>query len=296
MTPRDGGGGSGTGLQEISVSSIDPNPNQPRNLFDEDSLAELSASIKAIGLLQPILVRPSSTPDRFELIAGERRWRASKRAGLSTIPAIVRVTDDVSSVEQALVENLHRQDLTPLEEAAAYQQLLEDFSMTHEQVATKVGKSRSAITNSLRLLTLPPTIQQYLAEGRLSAGHAKAILGTPDRALQETLARAAVDQSLTVRGLEEAVRNAMNPGASSTTVIPKPGLTGTQSKSGTAGKVSVIKEPGLHELEDLLSEHLATPVTVTLSGKHGKMVVEFADLEDLERIYRLMTEGPDLDE
>jgi len=295
MPPRDGGG-SGTGLQEISVSSIDPNPNQPRNHFDEDSLAELSASIKAIGLLQPVLVRPSTTPDRFELIAGERRWRASKRAGLSTIPAIVRVTDDVSSVEQALVENLHRQDLTPLEEAAAYQQLLEDFSMTHEQVAAKVGKSRSAITNSLRLLTLPPTIQQYLAEGRLSAGHAKALLGTPDRALQESLARVAVDQSLTVRGLEEAVRNAVNPGASSTTVIPKPGTTGAKPKTGTPGRVNLVKEPGLHELEELLSEHLATPVTVTLSGKHGKMVVEFADLEDLERIYRLMTEGPDLDE
>ena len=295
MPPRDGGG-SGTGLQEISVSSIDPNPNQPRNHFDEDSLAELSASIKAIGLLQPVLVRPSSTPDRFELIAGERRWRASKRAGLSTIPAIVRVTDDVSSVEQALVENLHRQDLTPLEEAAAYQQLLEDFSMTHEQVAAKVGKSRSAITNSLRLLTLPPTIQQYLAEGRLSAGHAKALLGTPDRALQESLARVAVEQSLTVRGLEEAVRNAVNPGASSTTVIPKPGATGVKPKTGTSGRVNLVKEPGLHELEELLSEHLATPVTVTLSGKHGKMVVEFADLEDLERIYRLMTEGPDLDE
>ncbi len=296
MTPRDGGGGSGTGLQEISVSSIDPNPNQPRNHFDEDSLAELSASIKAIGLLQPVLVRPSSTPDRFELIAGERRWRASKRAGLSTIPAIVRVTDDVSSVEQALVENLHRQDLTPLEEAAAYQQLLEDFSMTHEQVATKVGKSRSAITNSLRLLTLPPTIQQYLAEGRLSAGHAKALLGTPDRALQESLARVAVEQSLTVRGLEEAVRNAVNPVASSTTISPKPGTTGVKPKTGTPGRVNLVKEPGLHELEELLSEHLATPVTVTLSGKHGKMVVEFADLEDLERIYRLMTEGPDLDE
>ena len=295
MPPRDGGG-SGTGLQEISVSSIDPNPNQPRNHFDEDSLAELSASIKAIGLLQPVLVRPSSTPDRFELIAGERRWRASKRAGLSTIPAIVRVTDDVSSVEQALVENLHRQDLTPLEEAAAYQQLLEDFSMTHEQVAAKVGKSRSAITNSLRLLTLPPTIQQHLAEGRLSAGHAKALLGTPDRALQESLARVAVEQSLTVRGLEEAVRNAVNPGASSTTVIPKPGATGAKPKTGTPGRVNLVKEPGLHELEELLSEHLATPVTVTLSGKHGKMVVEFADLEDLERIYRLMTEGPDLDE
>ena len=295
MPPRDGGG-SGTGLQEISVSSIDPNPNQPRNHFDEDALAELSVSIKAIGLLQPVLVRPSSTPDRFELIAGERRWRASKRAGLSTIPAIVRVTDDVSSVEQALVENLHRQDLTPLEEAAAYQQLLEDFSMTHEQVAAKVGKSRSAITNSLRLLTLPPTIQQYLAEGRLSAGHAKALLGTPDRALQESLARVAVDQSLTVRGLEEAVRNAVNPGAASTTVAPKPGTTGAKPKTGTPGRVNLVKEPGLHELEELLSEHLATPVTVTLSGKHGKMVVEFADLEDLERIYRLMTEGPDLDE
>ena len=295
MTPRDGGG-SGTGLQEISVSSIDPNPNQPRNHFDEDSLAELSASIKAIGLLQPVLVRPSSTPDRFELIAGERRWRASKRAGLSTIPAIVRVTDDVSSVEQALVENLHRQDLTPLEEAAAYQQLLEDFSMTHEQVAAKVGKSRSAITNSLRLLTLPPTIQQYLAEGRLSAGHAKALLGTPNRALQESLARAAVEQNLTVRGLEEAVRNAVNPGAGSTTVVPKPGVTGVKQTTGNSGRVNLVKEPGLHELEDLLSEHLATPVTVTLSGKHGKMVVEFADLEDLERIYRLMTEGPDLDE
>jgi len=294
MSTRDGGG-TGTGLQEISVSSIDPNPNQPRNHFDEDSLAELSASIKAIGLLQPVLVRPSSTPDRFELIAGERRWRASKRAGLSTIPAIVRVTDDVSSVEQALVENLHRQDLTPLEEAAAYQQLLEDFSMTHEQVASKVGKSRSAITNALRLLTLPPTIQQFLAEGRLSAGHAKAILGTPDRALQESRARRAVELGLTVRGLEEAVRNAMNPSLGSTTVTPKPGATGTKSKPGTAGKTTVVKEPGLHELEDLLSEHLATPVTVTLSGKHGKMVVEFADLEDLERIYRLMTEGPDLD-
>ena len=295
MSTRDGGG-SGTGLQEISVSSIDPNPNQPRNHFDEDSLAELSASIKAIGLLQPVLVRPSSTPDRFELIAGERRWRASKRAGLSTIPAIVRVTDDVSSVEQALVENLHRQDLTPLEEAAAYQQLLEDFSMTHEQVAAKVGKSRSAITNSLRLLTLPPTIQQYLAEGRLSAGHAKALLGTPDRALQESFARMAVEQTLTVRGLEEAVRNAVNPGTNSTTVIPKPGATGVKPKTGTPGRVNLVKEPGLHELEELLSEHLATPVTVTLSGKHGKMVVEFADLEDLERIYRLMTEGPDLDE
>ena len=285
---------SGVGLMDIVVSSIDPNPNQPRVLFDEDALTELTASIKAIGLLQPILVRPSTTEGRYELIAGERRWRASKRAGLTVIPAIVRLTDDVASVEQALVENLHRQDLTPLEEAAAYQQLLEDFNMTHEQVATKVGKSRSAITNALRLLTLPPTLQQFIAEGRLTAGHAKALLGTPDRALQERLARQAVEQGMTVRAVEDAVRFALNPattpvGTSTATGTTKPGATNTQ-------RTTTVKEPGLHELEELLSEHLATPVTVTLAGKHGKMVVEFADLEDLERIYRLMTEGPELEE
>jgi ParB family chromosome partitioning protein len=279
---------------DIVVSSIDPNPNQPRVLFDEDALTELTASIKAIGLLQPILVRPSTTEGRYELIAGERRWRASKRAGLMVIPAIVRLTDDVASVEQALVENLHRQDLTPLEEAAAYQQLLEDFNMTHEQVATKVGKSRSAITNALRLLTLPPTLQQFIAEGRLTAGHAKALLGTPDRALQERLARQAVEQGMTVRAVEDAVRLALNPattpvGTFTATGTTKPGATNTQ-------RTTTVKEPGLHELEELLSEHLATPVTVTLAGKHGKMVVEFADLEDLERIYRLMTEGPELEE
>ena len=184
--------GDGTGLRELTITDIRPNPNQPRVHFDEDSLVELSASIKAIGVLQPILVRP--VDNGFELIAGERRWRAAQRAGLSVIPAVVRVTDELASVEQALVENLHRQDLTPLEEAAAYQQLLDDFSMTHEQVATKVGKSRSAITNSLRLLTLPPSIQQYLADGRLSAGHAKVLLGSPNRSLQESVAKRIVDE------------------------------------------------------------------------------------------------------
>jgi ParB family chromosome partitioning protein len=251
--------------------------------FDEAALAELSASIKAIGVLQPILVRPSG--DKFELIAGERRWRAARSAGLTVIPAIVRVTDDVSSVEQALVENLHRQDLTPLEEAAAYQQLLEDFNMTHEQVATKVGKSRSAITNAIRLLSLPPSIQQLLADGRLSAGHAKALLGTPDRAMQESLARQAADLGWTVRGIEDAVR-----GTSASTSSPtKPQPSG---KPASKGSVTTLREPGLHELEELLSEHLQTSVSVTMSGKHGKVVVDFADLTDLERIYRLMTEGP----
>jgi len=289
---------SATGLKDIPVNAIDPNPNQPRVHFDEASLAELTASILAIGVLQPILVRPEGS-DRYQLIAGERRWRAASRAGLQMIPAIVRVTDDVSSVEQALVENLHRQDLTPLEEAAAYQQLLEDFNMTHEQVASKVGKSRSAITNALRLLGLPPSIQSLLADGRLSAGHAKALLGTPDRLLQEQLAKRAVEMGWTVRGVEEAVRDSQ---PASTTTGGGAGMGNTGKTSGksntstgtksTGTKTTALRPPGLLELEGLLAEHLQTSVGVTMSGKHGKVTIDFADLEDLERIYRLMTEGP----
>lgn len=287
-----------TGLKDIAVNAIDPNPNQPRVHFDEASLAELTASILAIGVLQPILVRPEGT-DRYQLIAGERRWRAASRAGLQMIPAIVRVTDDVSSVEQALVENLHRQDLTPLEEAAAYQQLLEDFNMTHEQVASKVGKSRSAITNALRLLGLPPSIQSLLADGRLSAGHAKALLGTPDRSLQEQLAKRAVEMGWTVRGIEEAVRESQSTtGITNTT---SGGSTSGGKSSGksippTGGKTTALRPPGLLELEGLLAEHLQTSVGVSMSGKHGKVSIDFADLEDLERIYRLMTEGPSTEE
>jgi len=283
QAPSGMGGGNGIGLRDIAVDLIHPNPNQPRVHFDEAALAELSASIAAIGVLQPILVRPSG--EKFELIAGERRWRAARSAGLTVIPAIVRVTDDVSSVEQALVENLHRQDLTPLEEAAAYQQLLEDFNMTHEQVATKVGKSRSAITNAIRLLSLPASIQQLLADGRLSAGHAKALLGTPDRAKQESLARQAADLGWTVRGIEDAVRGTSTP-------APTPNKPQPAGRASAKGSVTTLREPGLHELEELLSEHLQTSVSVTMSGKHGKVVVDFADLTDLERIYRLMTEGP----
>jgi ParB family chromosome partitioning protein len=284
---------SATGLKDIAVNAIDPNPNQPRVHFDEASLAELTASISAIGVLQPILVRPEGS-DRYQLIAGERRWRAASRAGLQMIPAIVRVTDDVSSVEQALVENLHRQDLTPLEEAAAYQQLLEDFNMTHEQVASKVGKSRSAITNALRLLGLPPSIQSLLADGRLSAGHAKALLGTPDRSLQEQLAKRAVEMGWTVRGVEEAVRESQ-PAAPTTgggTGTGNAGKTPGKSTLPSGAKTTALRPPGLLELEGLLAEHLQTSVGVTLSGKHGKVTIDFADLEDLERIYRLMTEGP----
>ena len=279
-------GGSTTGLREIPVTSVHPNPNQPRVHFDEEALAELTSSVRAIGVLQPILVRPRGDND-FELIAGERRWRAATRAGLSTIPAIVRVTDDVSSVEQALVENLHRQDLTPLEEAAAYKQLLDDFSMTHEQVATKVGKSRSAITNSLRLLALPASVQQLLADGRLTAGHAKALLGTPDRAVQERLARQAVEESWTVRGVEDAVRDAL--GMPKPT--PKPTSSGGKPATRATG-VTPLRPPGLMELESLLSDHLQTSVSVSMTGKHGRITIDFADLADLERIYRAMTEAP----
>ena len=188
----------------------------------------------------------------------------------------MRPTEDIGSVEQALVENLHRQDLTPLEEAAAYQQLLEDFSMTHEQVATRVGKSRSAITNALRLLSLPPAIQHLLADGRLSAGHAKAILGTPDRGFQEQLARRAVDEGWSVRAVEDAVRDRQ----------------GGKSKDDEAKKPTPnpkLPPPGLLELESLLAEFLATKVQVSMNGKRGRIGVEFADLEDLERIYRRMT-------
>jgi ParB family chromosome partitioning protein len=192
-------------LADIPVSAVSPNPNQPRVHFDEESLAELTASVAEMGVLQPILIRPLGD-DTYELIAGERRWRAAQRAGLTTIPAVIRPTDDVSSVEQALVENLHRQDLTALEEAAAYQQLIDDFGLTHDQVSTRVGKSRSAITNSLRLLGLPPAVQRLLADGQLSAGHARALLGTPDRGRQESLARDAVAGGWSVRMVEDAVR------------------------------------------------------------------------------------------
>jgi ParB family transcriptional regulator, chromosome partitioning protein len=270
-------------LVELLIGSIQPNPHQPRVHFEEESLAELASSIREIGVLQPVLVRPSGG-ETFQLIAGERRWRAARRAGLATIPAIVRLTDDVSAVEQALVENLHRQDLTALEEAAAYQQLIEDFGLTHELVATRVGRSRSAVTNTLRLLQLPGSIQHLLADGRLSAGHARALLGTSDRAVQEQLAREAVAGGWSVRAVEEAVRAQLQPPAGSGKPVDD-GAAGAPARSAPP-----LRPPGLLELEELLAEHLDTRVSVTMSGKKGRVTVDFADLDDLERIYRRMTE------
>lgn len=294
LIPMDGvagGEGDGAELREIPTAAVTPNPNQPRQHFDEESLVELAASIAEMGVLQPILVRPLDD-DRFELVAGERRWRATERAGLATIPAIVRTTSDISSVEQALVENLHRQDLTALEEAAAYQQLIEDFEFTHDDLAGRVGKSRSAITNSLRLLGLPPSVQALLADGQLSAGHARALLGTPDRTRQETLARDAVSEGWSVRMVEQAVRGDHQ---SEPVVDPAASEDGSGSSNGTIDGAGLtpatkLRPPGLLELEELLAEHLDTRVNVQLGAKRGRVTIDFADLEDLERIYRQMTQ------
>jgi len=278
LIPTEVSGERGSALLEIPVASIQPNPNQPRAAFDEESLALLTASIREVGVLQPIIVRQAAGSE-YELVAGERRWRAAKRAGLPSIPAIVKSVTDLNSVEQALIENLHRQDLNPLEEAGAYQQLIEDFGLTHEQLSTRVGRSRTSITNTLRLFQLPPTVQKLVSEGQLSAGHARALLGTPDRAFQEALARKAVGEQMSVRAVEEAVK-ARNELGGSTPRKPR------QAK---------LRPPGILELEDLLSTHLDTRVKVDLGAKRGKVTIEFASLADLERIYRAMTEPPPVD-
>ena len=272
-------------LRELQVSQIEPNQHQPRAQFDEEALVSLTDSIRELGVLQPILVRPAGH-DRYELIAGERRWRASKRAGLQTIPAIVRKIDESTSLEQALVENLHREDLHPMEEAAAYQQLIEEFHLSHEEVAKRVGKSRSAVSNMLRLFQLPPSIQKLVADRQLSAGHARALLGTPDRAFQEALARRAVAEQLNVREVEDAVRARVGDADEG-----EQGPSGDKPTPAVAGRR--LRPPGLLELEGLLSDRLDTRVKVSMGTKRGKVTIEFASLEDLERIYRAMTSPPE---
>jgi ParB family chromosome partitioning protein len=205
------------------------------------------------------------------------------------IPAIIRDTDDLGSIERALIENLHRQDLTPLEEAAAYQQLIEDFTLTHEQVATRVGKSRSAVSNTLRLMSLPASIQALLADGRLTAGHAKALLGTPDRAFQEQLARRAVGEQWSVRMLEDAVRDRGGVAGDAKNKGSEASISGRVTDGAGLTGATRLRPPGLLELEGLLAEHLSTRVSITMGAGTGKVVVNFADLEDLERIYRLIT-------
>ena len=285
LIPPGAGETPGVGFAELPVSAISANRRQPRTTFDEEALNSLTASVREVGVLQPILVRATG-PETYELVAGERRWRAAKRAGLQFIPALVRSADDAASLEQALVENLQREDLNAMDEAAAYQQLIEDFGLTHDEVAARVGRSRAAVTNTLRLFQLPPSVQRLVVEGTLSAGHARALLASPDRSFQESLARRATTEGLSVRAVEEAVRRREGGDGEATSA----GGRGSTTQSGeSATGASKLRPPGLLELEELLSTHLETRVKVQLGGGRGRMVVEFADLADLERIYRAMT-------
>ena len=256
----------GAFFAELPVDQIRPNHAQPRQVFDEEAMAELVHSVKEIGLLQPVVVRRTG-PEEYELVMGERRWRATQEAGLATIPAIVRETDDTAMLRDALLENLHRSQLNPLEEAAAYQQLLEDFDCTHEELAQRIGRSRPQITNTLRLLRLSPAVQRRVAAGVLSAGHARSLLGVDDPERQDRLAQRVVAEGISVRALEEIV--ALGEPDSS----PAPRL-----------KRPKPSAPGLAEITDRLSDRLETRVKVDLGRNKGKITIEFATLEDLRRI------------
>jgi len=262
---------AGAYFDEIPVGVIAPNPRQPRQIFDEDTLAELAESIRVVGLLQPVVVRRINAA-RYEIVMGERRWRACQLAELETIPAIVRDTSDDDLLRDALIENLHRQQLNALEEAAAYQQLLDDFSATHEELARRVGRSRPHITNTIRLLNLPPGVQRRVAAGVLSAGHARALLAIDDPQAQEQLAHRIVAEGLSVRAVEEIVALGAGPGKTS---------------RQPARKQPVA--PGLKDLADRLSDVLETRVKVELGQRKGKIVVEFASLDDLDRIVKTIS-------
>ena len=267
---------TGAYFAELDLDVITPNPRQPREVFDEDALNELITSIKEVGLLQPVVVRQIAA-DRFELIMGERRWRACREAGLDRIPAIVRATDDEKLLLDALLENLHRAQLNPLEEAAAYDQLLRDFSCTHEQLADRIGRSRSQVSNTLRLLKLSAPVQRRVAAGVLSFGHARALLALDDAEEQDKLAHRIVAEGLSVRAVEEIVTLANNePRATRKAAAPRAGR-----------RVS----PALTHLASRLSDRFDTRVKVDLGQKRGKIVVEFASMEDLERILGSMAPG-----
>ena len=261
----------GAHYKEIEVSAITPNPRQPRRSFDEEALDELAESIREVGLLQPVVVRAAG-PGRYELIMGERRWRACQRAGLTEIGAIVKQTQDNELLRDALIENLHRQQLDPLEEAAAFQQLLDDFGATHEELARKIGRSRPHISNTLRLLNLPPAVQKRVAAGVLSAGHARALLSLENPEAQERLASRIVAEGLSVRAVEEIVAV---------------GGDDTPRKRASLGRQPVA--PGLLRLADRLSDAFDTRVKVEMGRHKGKIIVEFATPEDLERIVKAMS-------
>ena len=260
----------GIRFSEIELNQIKPNAKQPRQVFEEEALNELTFSIKEIGLLQPIVVRQISN-NEYEIVAGERRFRAAKNAGLTKIPALIRETKDEQMLRDALLENLHRSQLNPLEEAAAYQQLLEDFGGTQEELASKLGRSRPQVTNTLRLLKLPATVQKRVAAGVLTSGHAKALLGLASAAEIETLANRIVAEGLSVRATEEIV----SVGNIGTTENKRPPL-------------APLKAPGLKDLSDRLGDKLDTRVTISMGRSKGKVVIEFSTLEDLRRIVEVI--------
>ena len=266
----------GATFAEVPIDSIHPNRKQPRSVFDEDDMAELVHSIREIGVLQPIVVRPSAEGDEdhpYELVMGERRWRASRAAGLEVVPAIIRSTQDVDLLRDALLENLHRSQLNPLEEAAAYQQLLDDFGCSHEELADRIGRSRPQVTNTLRLMKLPPLVQRRLAAGVLSAGHARALLGLGDPAEMEKLAQKIVAEGLSVRATEEIV--SMADGIKKPAKNAKPKLGARHER--------------LDYLATSLSDRLDTNVKITLGVRKGKVSIEFASVDDLNRIMSVLT-------
>jgi ParB family transcriptional regulator, chromosome partitioning protein len=267
---------AGAYFEEVPVGAITPNPRQPRQVFDDDLLAELADSIRIVGLLQPVVVRRVS-PGSYEIVMGERRWRACQLAGLDFVPAIVRETSDTDLLRDALIENLHREQLNPLEEAAAYQQLLDDFSATHDELAKRIGRSRPHISNTIRLLNLPATVQKRVAAGVLSAGHARALLSVDEIGAQERLAHRIVAEGLSVRAVEEivAMGAAGNPSA--------------PAERRRTGKAPVA--PALKDLADKLSDVFDTRVKVEMGQRKGKIVVEFASVEDLQRIVSSMSPG-----
>ncbi|AFR31203.1 ParB/RepB/Spo0J family partition protein [Arthrobacter sp. Rue61a] len=267
----------GARFAEIPVGDIHPNRKQPRSVFDEDDMAELVHSVREIGVLQPIVVRTSTEKggEPYELVMGERRWRAVQAAGLETIPAIVRDTTDDDLLRDALLENLHRSQLNPLEEAAAYQQLLEDFGTTHEQLADRIGRSRPQVSNTLRLLKLPPLVQRRVAAGVLSAGHARALLALPDAAAMERMAQKIVAEGMSVRATEESVALYQDPTTPAKSSIPKPNA----------------RHERLDYLASSLSDRLDTNVKITLGARKGRVSIEFASVEDLNRIMDVLGPG-----
>jgi ParB family chromosome partitioning protein len=262
----------GAYFAELPLTQIRPNHVQPRQVFDEEAMDELVHSIKEIGLLQPVVVRRTGSED-YELVMGERRWRASQRAGLSAIPAIVRETDDTDMLRDALLENLHRSQLNPLEEAAAYQQLLEDFGCTHDELAGRIGRSRPQISNTLRLLKLTPAVQRRVAAGVISAGHSRSLLGVTDPDIQDQLAQRVVAEGISVRGLEE--------------IVALRDIDGEQKPKRRAARLKG-PAPELNSFADRLADRFETSVKVDMGRAKGKITVEFATLEDLQRIVEIM--------